>query len=197
MSWQEGWTYQTLIMSFITKFLEIVRFDILFNILFLSIKFEILIQSLFERLTKCDWLLGKIYIHRSGRTARASAEGLTVLFVDPSERNAYNNLCNTLRNGADLPDFPIDGAYFANIKKRVRIAVELNNLLHSIQKVHVEFIFFVFNVVITDFTGSRSLLFLLSICFQNIKKKFKKNWLKKMAKEMDLDLSDSLYVVHF
>lgn len=36
------------------------------------------------------------YIHRSGRTARGSQDGLTVLLIEPSEIQNYIKLCRTL-----------------------------------------------------------------------------------------------------
>ncbi|XP_022818562.1 ATP-dependent RNA helicase mak5-like [Spodoptera litura] len=36
------------------------------------------------------------YVHRSGRTARASREGLTILMMDPSEAYLYAKMCRTL-----------------------------------------------------------------------------------------------------
>lgn len=36
------------------------------------------------------------YVHRSGRTARASKEGITILLVEPSELESYLRLCRTL-----------------------------------------------------------------------------------------------------
>lgn len=36
------------------------------------------------------------YVHRSGRTARASKQGITILLVEPSELPNYLRLCRTL-----------------------------------------------------------------------------------------------------
>lgn len=36
------------------------------------------------------------YVHRSGRTARAQKEGITVLMMEPSEKHYYTKLCKTL-----------------------------------------------------------------------------------------------------
>lgn len=36
------------------------------------------------------------YVHRSGRTARASKDGITVLLIEPSELSNYIKLCRTL-----------------------------------------------------------------------------------------------------
>lgn len=36
------------------------------------------------------------YIHRSGRTARANTEGITVLLMEPGEMRFYNKICKTL-----------------------------------------------------------------------------------------------------
>lgn len=36
------------------------------------------------------------YVHRSGRTARASKDGITVLLIEPSELQDYLRLCKTL-----------------------------------------------------------------------------------------------------
>lgn len=36
------------------------------------------------------------YVHRSGRTARASKDGITVLLIEPSEFTNYIKLCKTL-----------------------------------------------------------------------------------------------------
>lgn len=36
------------------------------------------------------------YVHRSGRTARAQKEGITVLMMEPSEKQYYTRLCKTL-----------------------------------------------------------------------------------------------------
>jgi len=74
------------------------------------------------------------YIHRSGRTARASKSGLSVLLVDPSETNLYKKLCLTLSRSADLPRFPVDGPRFAQIISRVDAARRLDVLMLQTRK---------------------------------------------------------------
>ncbi len=39
------------------------------------------------------------YVHRSGRTARAAREGLSVVLIDPTENQYYRNMCRTLNRG--------------------------------------------------------------------------------------------------
>lgn len=41
----------------------------------------------------------EIYVHRSGRTARVSHEGLSVMLVSPDEINLYNKIIKTFKNG--------------------------------------------------------------------------------------------------
>lgn len=39
------------------------------------------------------------YVHRSGRTARATQQGITILLVEPNELQSYLKLCKTLGKG--------------------------------------------------------------------------------------------------
>lgn len=48
----------------------------------------------------------EIYVHRSGRTARLSKEGLSVMLVSPDEVSLYNKLIKTFKNGILTFDFP-------------------------------------------------------------------------------------------
>ena len=41
----------------------------------------------------------QLYIHRSGRTARASREGLSVVLVGPEELGSYKKIMKTLNAG--------------------------------------------------------------------------------------------------
>ena len=41
----------------------------------------------------------QLYVHRSGRTARAEMEGLSVVLVGPEDLKAYRNICKTLNRG--------------------------------------------------------------------------------------------------
>ena len=69
------------------------------------------------------------YVHRSGRTARASKEGLSVIFIEPEENFSFKKLCKTLkRNEDDLPVFPVDRGVFTAVKDIVRVARELDKL---------------------------------------------------------------------
>ncbi|XP_065342655.1 ATP-dependent RNA helicase DDX24 [Cloeon dipterum] len=71
------------------------------------------------------------YVHRSGRTARAHKEGLTVLFVEPQEMSGFNRMCQNLGKHNDLPEFPVDRNMLDEVKKRVELAKELEQLDHS------------------------------------------------------------------
>lgn len=42
------------------------------------------------------------YVHRSGRTARAQKEGITVLIMEPSEMQYYTKLCKTLGHSKSI-----------------------------------------------------------------------------------------------
>ena len=77
----------------------------------------------------------EIFVHRSGRTARAFATGLSVHVVDPEDRRHYTSIMHTLgRSDEDIPDFPVDMQLFTACKKRVKLATELDKLSHDEQK---------------------------------------------------------------
>ncbi|OAY71963.1 DEAD-box ATP-dependent RNA helicase 13 [Ananas comosus] len=52
----------------------------------------------------------EVYIHRSGRTARASADGCCIALISPSDKTKFYSLCKSLSKET-LRQFPIDDAY--------------------------------------------------------------------------------------
>ncbi|CAL4071272.1 unnamed protein product, partial [Meganyctiphanes norvegica] len=78
------------------------------------------------------------YIHRSGRTARATQEGLSILMVDSSEMSKYRQLCTTLNRATDLPPFPNDLSIMSQVKKRVNLGREVEKMEHTNRKSNAE-----------------------------------------------------------
>merc|ERR1719322_834792 len=78
------------------------------------------------------------YVHRSGRTARASKEGLSVILIDSSESLSYKKICHTLKRVEDLPLFPIDSSVYSSVKARMQRARELDKLKLGARKKEVE-----------------------------------------------------------
>ncbi|XP_001604682.1 ATP-dependent RNA helicase DDX24 [Nasonia vitripennis] len=68
------------------------------------------------------------YVHRSGRTARAQKEGITVLMMEPTEKPYYSRLCKTLNRTEDLPTFPVVDRLLVAVKERVNVAREIDKL---------------------------------------------------------------------
>ncbi|KIH60306.1 DEAD/DEAH box helicase [Ancylostoma duodenale] len=80
----------------------------------------------------------EIYIHRSGRTARASRKGLSVLIVDSKDAHLYRRLCKNLNREKDLAVFPIDCIeLMRRLKTRVEIASALDTLAHRGKKIRL------------------------------------------------------------
>ncbi|XP_013119538.2 ATP-dependent RNA helicase ddx24 [Stomoxys calcitrans] len=66
------------------------------------------------------------YVHRSGRTARANKDGITVMFMEPGEVKSYVKLYKTLERTEDLPLFPVSDRYLAAVRERVDLAREVD-----------------------------------------------------------------------
>lgn len=98
-----------------------------------------------------------LYVHRSGRTARASAEGVSVMLCSPQEVPVYKKICHVLRKSkglmhwqvvgkhfadklydtADgLPEFPVDRSLISGIKQRINLARKIDEAEHQKQKVY-------------------------------------------------------------
>ena len=41
----------------------------------------------------------QLYVHRSGRTARAKREGLSIMLIGPEDVRSYRTICRTLNKG--------------------------------------------------------------------------------------------------
>ncbi|XP_074042289.1 ATP-dependent RNA helicase DDX24 [Leptinotarsa decemlineata] len=78
------------------------------------------------------------YVHRSGRTARASREGITILLIEPGELKNYLRLCRTLEKNEDIPVFPIQQNFLNAVKHRVNLARELDKLQLQVRKANSE-----------------------------------------------------------
>ncbi|XP_043222235.1 ATP-dependent RNA helicase DDX24-like [Amphibalanus amphitrite] len=66
------------------------------------------------------------YVHRSGRTARALSEGLSVMFVEPGEVGAYRKLLRQLNRESDLPPFSVDQDVLRPLARHVALARSIN-----------------------------------------------------------------------
>uniref|UniRef100_A0A0N5B7X1 ATP-dependent RNA helicase n=1 Tax=Strongyloides papillosus TaxID=174720 RepID=A0A0N5B7X1_STREA len=77
----------------------------------------------------------ELYIHRSGRTARAFSHGIAVLMVDELCASRYQKIQKSLGRKEELPIFPIDSEELREaIKERVELATESESLSHKVMK---------------------------------------------------------------
>ncbi|XP_059209247.1 ATP-dependent RNA helicase DDX24 isoform X2 [Centropristis striata] len=68
------------------------------------------------------------YVHRSGRTARATREGLSLLLIGPDDMMNYKKIYKALGKDEDLPMFPIEIKCMEAIKERVNLARKIEKI---------------------------------------------------------------------
>uniref|UniRef100_A0AC35TPR4 RNA helicase n=1 Tax=Rhabditophanes sp. KR3021 TaxID=114890 RepID=A0AC35TPR4_9BILA len=79
----------------------------------------------------------ELYIHRSGRTARAFEKGITVLLVDQLCAKNYQKLQKSMDRDEELSIFPIDCEPLKwAIEDRVRLATTAEALSHRVAKIN-------------------------------------------------------------
>ncbi|KAI9297206.1 DEAD-domain-containing protein [Neoconidiobolus thromboides FSU 785] len=76
---------------------------------------------------------GEIYIHRSGRTARAKRQGMSLMLCCPEELKAYRNICKALKR-ANIQEFPVDSLLASKLKARLALAKQVDQLQHGLDK---------------------------------------------------------------
>lgn len=76
----------------------------------------------------------KIYIHRSGRTARAKQEGVSFILEGPEDFRNYKKISQVLKLNEDIPTLDIEHGYLHGIKERVRLAREINKEEHHLRR---------------------------------------------------------------
>ncbi|XP_038606476.1 ATP-dependent RNA helicase DDX24 [Tachyglossus aculeatus] len=80
----------------------------------------------------------EIYVHRSGRTARAAKEGLSLLLIGPNDMLNFRKIYKTLQKDEEIPFFPVETKCMAVIKERVNVArkIEKEEYYNSRAKQH-------------------------------------------------------------
>lgn len=58
----------------------------------------------------------ELYVHRSGRTARAANEGLSLLLIGPDDLINFKKIYKTLEKSEELPFFPVETKCMTSIK---------------------------------------------------------------------------------
>lgn len=68
----------------------------------------------------------EVFVHRSGRTARAEKEGLSISLVGPADAKYHAQICKVLHRPTGLSDFPFDHRFLPAVDERVRLAKSIN-----------------------------------------------------------------------
>ncbi|XP_062581240.1 ATP-dependent RNA helicase DDX24-like isoform X2 [Saccostrea cucullata] len=74
------------------------------------------------------------YVHRSGRTARAMKEGLSIMLISPEDVKNYRKIVHTLNRSEDLPVFPVEYQLLSALKKRLNLAKRIDVEEHRFNK---------------------------------------------------------------
>ncbi|PWA56000.1 hypothetical protein CTI12_AA361700 [Artemisia annua] len=72
----------------------------------------------------------EVYVHRSGRTARASADGCSIALISPKESSKFVSLCRSF-SMESFREFPIDSTYMHEVTKRLSLARQIDKVLRK------------------------------------------------------------------
>lgn len=67
----------------------------------------------------------QVYVHRSGRTARAGSKGTTVSLVSPLDESHHADICNALKVPA-LPTYKVDLSVLPELRSHVTLAKKVS-----------------------------------------------------------------------
>lgn len=83
----------------------------------------------------------ELYVHRSGRTARAANEGLSLLLIGPDDLINFKKIYKTLEKSEELPLFPVETKYMTaiKVKKKKSLCILSNCLLIYITALPIMF----------------------------------------------------------
>ncbi|NWI99931.1 DDX24 helicase, partial [Crypturellus undulatus] len=70
----------------------------------------------------------ELYVHRSGRTARAAHEGLSLLLIGPDDLINFRKIYKTLEKSEELPFFPVETKYLTSVKERMNLARQIEKI---------------------------------------------------------------------
>ena len=76
----------------------------------------------------------EVYVHRSGRTARGGACGLSIAFVEPADHKAHRRLCSELGVPDGLPELSVESRLLPKVREVVSIARQLDKASHAQSK---------------------------------------------------------------
>ncbi|EMD35512.1 hypothetical protein CERSUDRAFT_139322 [Gelatoporia subvermispora B] len=75
------------------------------------------------------------YVHRNGRTARASRRGFSLLLCAPDERRLVRALLGSLgRQEEEIPEMPVELYLLDKLKARIQLAREVDTAQHKVRK---------------------------------------------------------------
>ncbi|XP_071706093.1 DEAD-box ATP-dependent RNA helicase 13 isoform X2 [Rutidosis leptorrhynchoides] len=72
----------------------------------------------------------EVYVHRSGRTARASADGCSIALISPKETSKFTSLCKSFSKET-FRQFPIEASYMPEVFKRLSLARQIDRVLRK------------------------------------------------------------------
>ncbi|VDK86056.1 unnamed protein product [Litomosoides sigmodontis] len=85
----------------------------------------------------------ELYIHRCGRTARATKDGLAILLIDSQDVPYYQRICRNLNREKEFPIFPFDSSeLYGVLKERVEVATAVEALDHRLKKINSKQLWF-------------------------------------------------------
>uniref|UniRef100_M4BHJ1 ATP-dependent RNA helicase n=1 Tax=Hyaloperonospora arabidopsidis (strain Emoy2) TaxID=559515 RepID=M4BHJ1_HYAAE len=135
----------------------------------------------------------EIFVHRSGRTARANKEGLSIALVSPVDAKYHVQICKMLQRPTGLSDFPFDHRFMGAIDERMRLAKSINDQENTAGKLKSEVTWFEQMASAADLDMDDNLLFELGAKQRNQDGK-KKTTLNQSVESLRAQLSRLLTV---
>ncbi|XP_051124876.1 DEAD-box ATP-dependent RNA helicase 13 [Andrographis paniculata] len=75
-------------------------------------------------------LSAEVYVHRCGRTARASSDGCSIALISPTDASRFAALCNSFSKES-FQRFPVESSYLPEIKKRLSLAHQIDKIVRK------------------------------------------------------------------
>ncbi|KAJ1392610.1 RNA helicase, DEAD-box type, Q motif [Sesbania bispinosa] len=69
----------------------------------------------------------EVYVHRSGRTARASEEGCSIALISPKDTSKFASLCKSFSKDS-FQRFPLENSYMPEVLKRLSLARQIDKI---------------------------------------------------------------------